>query len=253
MSGPLILCYHAVSAEWPAALSITPRRLRAQVELLLRRGYRPLTFSEAVAAPAGRRTLAITFDDAYRSVRTLAGPILAELGAPATVFAPTSFIGSEEPMHWPGIEHWHETSHRSELIPMSWTELAELAENGWEIGSHTHTHPRLTQLPDARIAEELSSSRERCEEALGLPCRSLAYPYGDHDARVVRAAGEAGYLAAATLPVRLYEHEPLRWPRVGIYHEDGPWRFRLKSSRALRSLRRSRLLAALYEIRAGRS
>ncbi len=253
MSGPLILCYHAVSAEWPAALSITPRRLRAQVELLLRRGYRPVRFSEAVAAPAGRRTLAITFDDAYRSVRTLAGPILAELGAPATVFAPTSFIGSEEPMLWPGIEQWHETPHRSELVPMSWAELTELAELGWEIGSHTHTHPHLTQLSDARIAEELQLSRERCQQALEQPCTSLAYPYGDHDARVMRAAGEAGYLAAATLPVRLDDPEPLRWPRVGVYYGDGPLRFRLKASAALRGLRRSRLLAALYEIRAGRA
>jgi hypothetical protein len=72
-----------------------------------------------------------------------------------------------------------------------------------------------------------------------MACRSVAYPYGDHDERVVAAAGRAGYEAAATLPGRLHRPEPLRWPRVGVTHTDTRWRFRAKASQTVRHARAS--------------
>ncbi len=75
---------------------------------------------------------------------------------------------------------------------------------------------------------------------LERPCTSIAYPYGDWDERVSRAAADAGYLAAGTLPARFHETRPLAWPRVGVYHTDDTHRFRLKVSRSLRALRSSR-------------
>ena len=53
--------------------------------------------------------LAVTFDDAYRSVGELAVPVLAELGVPATVFAPTAFVGDPEPRGWEGTDEWAST------------------------------------------------------------------------------------------------------------------------------------------------
>src|SRR5687768_15757937 len=91
----LVLCYHAVSAEWPAKIAVTPDRLEEQLRLLLRRGYRGATFTEAATAPANGRFLAVTFDDAYRSVLKHAFPIMSRLGLPGTVFVPTNFAGSE--------------------------------------------------------------------------------------------------------------------------------------------------------------
>ena len=55
----------------------------------MRRGYRGATFEDAVSAPPARRTLAVTFDDAYLSVLELGKPILDRLGLVATVFVPT--------------------------------------------------------------------------------------------------------------------------------------------------------------------
>ena len=98
MSEVLILCYHAVSSRWPAALAIAPEHLESHVALLAKRGYRGVTFGEAVAGPDAPKAVAITFDDAFRSVIELALPILSRAGFPATVFAPTAFIGTEEPM-----------------------------------------------------------------------------------------------------------------------------------------------------------
>jgi peptidoglycan/xylan/chitin deacetylase (PgdA/CDA1 family) len=97
----------------------------------------------------------------------------------------------------------------------------------------------LTELDDSDLEGELRRSKERCEVELGRDCTSLAYPYGDFDARVVEATRAAGYRFAATLPSRLVRAGPLEYPRVGVYHGDGATRYRTKVSPVLRALRAS--------------
>jgi peptidoglycan/xylan/chitin deacetylase (PgdA/CDA1 family) len=239
MADVLVLCYHAVSPTWPAPLSVTPDALDRQLARLVDRGYRGATFTEAVLAPPARRTLAVTFDDAFRSVLDAAKPILDRHGLPGTLFVPTDWPGRDEPMRWPGIERWLGTEHEHELRALSWEEIGALAAAGWEIGSHTCSHPHLPRLDDATLAHELDRSRATIERRLGRACTALAYPYGSVDARVERAAATAGYAAAAALPRLLYPPRPLCWPRTGVYHDDTPGRFRLKASPALRRARRS--------------
>lgn len=246
-SDTLVLCYHAVSPTWPAALSVTPQQLTAQLRHLAERGYRGVTFGEAVRGEGNGKTVAITFDDGYRSVIELARPILDRFEMPGTAFVPTDFIGGEAPMSWPGVDQWLGGEHERELMPMSWEQAQELSAAGWEIGSHTKSHPHLPEISDAALAEELAGSRRECEQRLG-PCLSIAYPYGDHDDRVVEAAAAAGYTAAATLPAGNPRPTPLRWPRVGIYHTDDQRSFRLKASPTVRRLRGSRAWPPLVKI-----
>lgn len=236
----LVLCYHALSPTWEADLSTTPERFERQIELLVARGYVGATFTEAVLSPPAGPTVVVTFDDAYRSVIELARPILDRFELPATVFAPTDSIGSEAPLSWPGIDHWMGGPNERELTPMSWTELRALADCGWEIGSHTGSHPHLTQVDDATLEDELVRSKAACEQHVAGPCASLAYPYGDVDARVAAAAGRAGYTTAATLPRRLSSRDAMQWPRIGVYRVDGDLRFRLKMSPTVRRLRDTR-------------
>jgi peptidoglycan/xylan/chitin deacetylase (PgdA/CDA1 family) len=235
---PLVLCYHALSPAWSAALSTTPARFEQQLTSLSARGYRGATFTEAVSAPGDGRVVAVTFDDAFRSVITLARPILARFGFPATVFAPTDLVDADPPITWQGVDRWLGGPSEPELALMSWAELRELADDGWEIGSHSATHPRLTELADGALDDELARSKAACERHLGRDCASLAYPYGDVDARVIAATVRAGYRVAGALPgARLGASDPLAWPRIGIYHGDRGLRFRLKVSPTLRRLR----------------
>jgi peptidoglycan/xylan/chitin deacetylase (PgdA/CDA1 family) len=231
----LVLGYHAVSETWPSDLAVTSTQLRRQLEWLLRRGYTGATFSDTVAARPRNRTVVVTFDDAYRSVLERAYPILTSLGLPGTVFAVTDFADDGRHLHWARSTDWRGGPYENELRGMTWDELKELADQGWEIGSHTRTHPRLTRLSDEALAHELRESREACERALGRPCPSLAYPYGDFDSRVVEKAAEAGYNAAVI--ESLGPPDPLTWPRVGIYRGDSLGRFRLKVSPKIRRLR----------------
>ena len=233
----LVLCYHAVSETWPADLAVTPTRLGEQVGLLLRLGYRPVTFHEAVTTPGGGKTVAVTFDDGFASVARLGLPVLAGLGVPASLFVTTDFVDGEEPLAWPGIEQWADGAYAAELDAISEAEVRRLVEAGWEIGSHTCTHPRLTTLDEPALARELEESRRRCEEVAGAPCRSLAYPYGDSDERVIGAAERAGYETACLLPSRFAPPRRLAWPRVGVYVDDGPVAFRAKISPSVRRLR----------------
>ena len=235
----LVLCYHAVDETWPAALSVPPAAFERQLDFLLKRGYETATFTDAVLTPPERKRAVITFDDGFRSVFDVALPLLRERGMVATLFVPTEFVGSGRPASWDGVTQWLGTPHEPKMLAVSRAELLELVDAGWEIGSHTCTHPHLTQLADSELAWELTESRRRCGELLGRSCESLAYPYGDVDERVVRAAAEAGYRAACTLPARLDAASPLAWPRVGIWHDDGSRVFALKVSPALRKVRRS--------------
>ncbi len=208
-------------------MAVGPDPLHHQVSSLLKRGYRGIRFTEALTAGSGERVFAVTFDDAYASVVSLAFPVLSRLGVPATVFVPTR-ADNDGLREWEGIRRWSQTEWRSELTGASWPQLRELVEAGWEIGSHSRTHPDLTSITPEQLRDELEGSRADCEAELGAPCTSIAYPYGLVDRRVVDAAQKAGYLAGAALAVEGVHgrsRQALCWPRLSVYRGDGPTRF----------------------------
>lgn len=80
---------------------------------------------------------------------------------------------------------------------LSSTELKDLASRH-EVGAHTLTHPRLTQLPAARMDEEIRGSKAWVEDVTGRECAMFAYPYGDVN-KIVRDRTEAaGFQGART-------------------------------------------------------
>lgn len=237
-----MLCYHAISPTWPASLSLPPDRFERQIAFLLERGWQPQTFTDAVTGIAPGRVLAITFDDGFASIARLGRPILDRLGVPATLFVPTAFMDREPGrLSWKGIDRWVATEHAHELQSLGWEECASLAACGWEIGSHTRTHPRLTRCDDATLKRELNGSLREYEQRLGAPCRAIAYPYGDIDERVIVAAAAAGYVTGARLSSNLQVVGTHAVPRIGIYHEDHWVRFLAKVARPVRRLRTSAL------------
>jgi peptidoglycan/xylan/chitin deacetylase (PgdA/CDA1 family) len=249
MGDVLVLCYHGISETWPAATSVRPGDFEDQLQTLADRGYRGATLAEALTAPSAERTLVVTFDDAHRSVLELAAPAMARLGIPGTIFVPTDYAGTEQPMGWDGYDEWLGTEHERELLCLGWEELRGLGEAGWEIGSHTCSHPRLSRIDDAAIARELSESKRVCEERTGARCVSFAYPYSDYDERAVRAAGEAGYRFAVTVPRRPQAPLPLQWPRVGVFHAESARRVALRArSRRLAPSAAMRVALALRRL-----
>lgn len=238
---PLVLGYHAVSSTWHTQLAVPESLLRSQLTYIKERGYVGLTLSEAERrrreGMLPPRSVVVTFDDGYASTLR-AVPILAEVGFPGTVFVVTDFVESHEPLSWPGIEHLLSPDTVEEMRPLTWEAVDVLAAGGWEVGSHTMTHPLLTRVGDERLQAELEQSRAAIERRVGS-CLSLAYPYGLADERVADAARRVGYEVACMLTFAHYVDEPFRRPRVGVGPTDTGVRLRLQMSRVGRAARRS--------------
>lgn len=173
-----ILYYHAVPASHARAFDAQMAFLKRTANLVRADHTGPLA--------ADRPNVAVTFDDAFRSVRENALPGLQRHGVPATVFVPTGYLGRQ-----PG---WRmETSGDRDETVMTAEEIVGLPRDLIDIGSHTVDHPHLTKLPDGDVAAQFSESRAMLEKLLGRPVDTLAFPYGDHDGRVVEQARAAGY------------------------------------------------------------
>jgi len=251
MTDLIVLCYHGISATWPAETTVRPADFESQIADLVARGYRAATLEDALTVPSAEKAFVVTFDDAHRSVLELAAPIMARLGVPGTVFVPTDYASSQQPMAWDGYDMWMGTEHERELDCMTWDELRGLADDGWEIASHTCSHPRLSTLDDEHITAELTESRAVCEREMGRPCRSIAYPYSDYDDRVVHATRDAGYQFAVTVPRGAQQPLPLQWPRVGVYNGESAKRVRLRAG--IRRLGQSPAARLATVLRGGRS
>ena len=213
----LVLCYHAVGDEVGAGAFVSQHDLDWQLGLLVARGYRPATFTDAVLGTVGGRVLAVSFDDGHVSVLNEALPVLARHGLVGTVFPRLDELG------------------RAGSLTLADLEL--LVAAGWEVGSHTLTHPALTTLADDEMQHELSDSKRTLERLLGIPCRSIAYPFGDADARVIAAVAAAGYEAGAALLGVPVAQGRLAWPRVGVHGREGRLFFRVRVCRSFRAVR----------------
>ena len=92
-----------------------------------------------------------------------------------------------------------------------------------EVGSHTNSHPVLSQLPLDTQREEISGSKSLLEDILGQPITSFAYPYGDFDAKTREAVKRAGFTLACSIkcgPV-VNTSDLFALPRVHIANWDG--------------------------------
>ena len=224
---PLVLCYHAICDGWNHPLAVDAGTLERQLRLLLRGGLAPAGAREILFNRG--RSFHVTFDDGYRNVAS-AIPVLERLEIPATVFVCTGYARDGRRLVIPELAD--QDCGGDHLLTMTWDAVRELAERGVEIGSHSVSHPHLHQLTDVEVRRELADSREEIETELGRPCRFLAYPYGDEDARVQGGARAAGYVAAYTLRRSGRSANPLALPRADVYRGDRLVRFAAKASPA---------------------
>lgn len=124
----------------------------------------------------------LTFDDAMKSQYETALPILKELG-----FHATFFIAEKEasPMG-PGFE--------DKSVYMTWEQIREIAEAGFEIGNHSWHHIFGSQNMghDFNVNEIRKMEEELEAHGIKKPI-SYAYPSGISNEEVVAVARECGY------------------------------------------------------------
>jgi peptidoglycan/xylan/chitin deacetylase (PgdA/CDA1 family) len=81
---------------------------------------------------------------------------------------------------------------------MRWDELARLASDGHELGSHSATHAILLRECAPDLAAEVAGSKRTLESRLGVSVRSFCYPSGLYDESALGAVAAAGYENATT-------------------------------------------------------
>ncbi len=188
-----VLTYHHFSEQCTNTLCMPVDEFARQMAFLKKEGYRAVNMKELLKfidyqEPLPRKAVAITIDDGYRSVYDLAYPILKKHDFTATLFIYTDFI---------------ENSPNA----LTWEQLRELAQAGFEVEAHTITHADLTLKRKGesqakylqRIERELQVPRELIRKNLGQNPVWLAYPYGRWNNLVVSMALEAGYRGGVTV------------------------------------------------------
>ncbi len=167
--------------------SSSRRRLfRAQMRALagrrLPRGHaRPASGGPGTAArPCPQRPVVLSFDDGYRGDYGAAMPILRRRGWPAVL---NLLVANLHRRGW-GLKTWM---------------VRRMIRNGWEVDSHTLTHPDLDdRLARAAVAARCARSRVVLRRLFHVPVDFFCYPSGAFDAAVIAAVRRAGYLGATT-------------------------------------------------------
>lgn len=215
----VVLYYHSVPDDKRAAFA-------RQMDILARRAS-VVSADWHGKSRTERPPVAITFDDAFKSVVDNALPELAKRGFPCTIFAPSGALGRCPDWSMEG------SGDRDEVV-VGADCLRQLRGPLVSIGSHSVSHPRLAHMPLERAREEILNSRVELAEILGAPVTLFAFPYGDHDAATLEVCREAGYQHAFTIspePIDV-DDQTFERGRVSVDPGDGRTEFLLKMSGA---------------------
>ncbi|WP_341328143.1 polysaccharide deacetylase family protein [Methylotuvimicrobium sp. KM2] len=215
-NGPVSLMYHSITPgasrpAWQWALSF--RRFEEQLALLQDFGWTTILADELAtidALPA--KSVLLTFDDGYAD-NYAAFEALAKRGMKASWYVVTQDLGQ--------TASWRDDD-APRLPLLTPAQLLEMQAAGMEIGSHTHSHCRLTQADPEQIEAELTRSRAILSDLLDRPVSSFAYPYGLYNESVMSTVQAAGYrVALTTRPgFGLVDHHLLAVRRVSIMADD---------------------------------
>ncbi len=213
---PSVLAYHKVTRFEFGGTWVPPGRFVSHLDHLLDAGCTFIgedLFLESLAGnrEASAREVLLTFDDGYQELLDNAVPALESRSIPAHIFIVSGFVGREN--------SWELSLPATSRRHLSRDEIRDLSERGFSFGSHTRTHRDLTRLGAGEVRDELVRSKGELEEILGFAVRSLSYPFGRFDERVLKEAALAGYDAAFSMypPRARGERDPFALRREGVY------------------------------------
>lgn len=224
--------YHEIESGspsgYPYALGV--ERFRRQIQSIQRGRFKAVTLQDLRDAMMGikqlpPRPVILTFDDGYLGVARHALPILREHGISAVLFAVADKIG--------GTNDWDRKSGGPEIKLMGESEIRELLLTGWELGAHTLSHPRLTEIQEEQASKEISLSREKLQTRFQVPVGSFSFPYGAHNPRLCQIVRASGYRNAVTIFSSAPDvaSDPFRMRRVFPHAGDNSLTLRIKLSK----------------------
>ncbi len=177
-----ILVYHALgeappTEEYPG-LYVSEPEFEEEMGWLHSEGYEGVTLDQVEQAwyhggTLPSKPIVITFDNGYPAQVTFAPKVLSRYGWPGVLFEITE-------------EH---------LRPF---EITPIIEIGWEVDSHSATHPDLTQLSGKELEYQVAASRRYLRRKFGVPSDNFCYPSSEYNSATIASVKEAGYVGAVT-------------------------------------------------------
>jgi len=158
-------------------------------------GAARLTSAQVLRQPIPDKLVVLTFDDGVVSHATVVAPLLKKYGFGGTFFVcefPPDFADKTKYMSWP--------------------QMAQLHQAGFEVASHTLTHRHVNKLTPAQFKAELDSIEQRCATYRIAKPTTFAYPgYDTHPSALAvleaqgyqfaRAGGRRAYNPATDHPL----------------------------------------------------
>ncbi|WP_308637463.1 polysaccharide deacetylase family protein [Paenibacillus silvisoli] len=178
-----VLCYHSITDTKTGEYIVSPAHFEEQMAWLYKHGYRSINMQQFDALmkgemPSDGHNVLITFDDGYKDNYTNAYPVLRKYGYTAVEFLVTNWVSA------PGY--------------INWSEADELSQSGWDLMSHTRTHPYLPLHTTKGQIDEIAGSKDALEKHLSKQVTAIAYPYGLRSFETVRIVKDNGYAYAFT-------------------------------------------------------
>jgi len=213
-----ILMYHHIAVNSDERVdTVTPENFAAQMAYLYQHHYHVLTIDEYISAliekrPLPRKTVVLTFDDAYDDNYFNAFPILKQYDFAWTLFIPSDFIDT------PGY--------------LSLDQIKEMMHHGMTVGSHSRRHVYLLDITDLEsLDDEIAQSKRILEEALAASVNFFSYPIGGFNDAIIGDLQKAGYTGAVTTNRGNFRNKN-RWAltRIKVKDKDAGLRFRAKLS-----------------------
>ena len=143
----------------PWHVPICGRFLIFTLQLLFITGITSFATRSSSADSVPEKLVVLTFDDSAKSHFTVVRPLLLQYGFSATFFITEGFDFKDNKRDY-----------------MTWEEIAQLHQDGFEIGNHTRDHLGISDKNLNKLTEQLEGINKRCEEYKIPKPVSFAWP-----------------------------------------------------------------------------
>ncbi len=216
------MCNHI----YPSITRATVKQFLKQVQYLKTHHYSISVLSELLLdnQSINKNSIFLTFDDALSCLYENMIELLLAREMKGTIFVITKYAGKET--HW----DYYKSSKCSQL---NWRQLQEIANAGFEIGSHSHTHIDLNSVTHKEVKFEMEYSKKIIEDKLGRPVHFFSYPFGRFNHELTDICRETGYKGAITMKPKISRQNIFQLPRSAVYLFDTLTQFKAKLNQSV--------------------
>jgi peptidoglycan/xylan/chitin deacetylase (PgdA/CDA1 family) len=209
-----ILTFHKVDPafEW-GVTRVTPTLFIKLITFLKNEGYTSITLSQLFDSDATlpNKPIVLTFDDSYESVYTYAYPIMESVQFIGTIFIITGYVGK--------FNSWDVNLGGKQFRHMNWMQIKQLADAGFEVGSHSVHHKDLTYLNASTLQSEVEQSKTIIEDKIGSSVQFISFPFGRFNRNIIDICKQVGYERGCGLWIssKIKSTEPFVLKRQSFY------------------------------------